>query len=100
MRKLVPKLEHSRSHTTFLDLDITMSNGKYQLISMRKREHFFFIVHMPNLHSNISSSIFYGTVISEILHITRSSSSVLRFYDKSSSLITLMEKQAEIGENL
>ena len=52
-----------------------------------------FIVRMPNFQSNILSSVFYGTVIAEILGIARSSSSVISFYEITSALITPMEKQ-------
>ena len=48
---------------------------------------------MVNLHSNIPSTVFLRTVMSEILHISRLSSSVISFYKKNSALITRMEKQ-------
>ena len=47
-----------------------------------------FIVSMPNLQKSIPSSILYGTVMSEILSIERSTSSSVSFYEKSSALIT------------
>lgn len=47
---------------------------------------------MQNFHGNVSSSIFYGTVSSDILHIAKSSSSVLSFDGKINELITRMEK--------
>ena len=50
---------------------------------------------MPKFHSNIPSSVFYGTVMSEILRIARSSSSVVIIYEKASALIISMEKQGE-----
>ena len=40
-------------------------------------------------------SVFYGTAMSEILRIAGSSSSVVRFYEKTSALITRMKKQGE-----
>ena len=53
----------------------------------------FFIVCMPNFHSNIPSSVFYGTMMPEILRIARSSCSFISFYEKTSALVTCMDKQ-------
>ena len=55
----------------------------------------FFTIRMPNLHSNIPSSAFCGTVMSETFRIVRLSSSSSSFYEKISALITHMEKQGE-----
>ena len=49
---------------------------------------------MPNLHSNIPSSVSCGTVMSEMLRIARSSH-VISFYEKNSALIACMEKQGK-----
>ena len=69
---------------------------KYHLICMANVTTFlFFIFRIPNFPRIISSSVFYGTVISEILRIARSSSSILIIDDESSTLITRMEKQGE-----
>ena len=54
----------------------------------------FFILCMPNLHSSIPSSVSYGTVMSEMLRIARSSH-VITSYEKNSALIACMEKQGE-----
>ena len=57
-------------------------------------DFFFYCLHgMPSFHSNTTSSVFYGTVMSEILHIARSSSSAISCYEKTSVLITRIEKQ-------
>ena len=53
----------------------------------------FFIVRMTNFHSNIPSSVFYVTVMSDILCITRSSSSVIGFFWKNHFANNTMEKQ-------
>ena len=37
--------------------------------------------------------VFHGTMMSEFLQIARSSFSVIRFYEKTSALITQIEKQ-------
>lgn len=69
---------------------------RYGKISPRfydKHDEFsFFNVQMQNFHGNVSWSIFYGTVSSDILHIAKPSSSVLRFDGKTNELITRMEK--------
>ena len=49
---------------------------------------------MPNIHSNIRSSNFYGILMSELLCIAGSSTFVISFYEKTNALITLMEKQS------
>ena len=46
------------SKVTFLDLDISISNGKISTKLYDKRDHIFFIVLMPDLHGNISSYVF------------------------------------------
>ena len=92
--ELVLKLEHKGSHATFLDLDLTVENGKITTKLYDKRDDFhFFIVRMPNFHSNIPSSIFYGTVFSEILRIARASSSFASFSGKVREIFNRMEKQ-------
>ena len=67
---VVQKLEYSGSHSTFLDMDITINNGKIST-KLEKHSFSFFIVYMPNFPSNIRSSVFYGTIMSEILDIAR-----------------------------
>ena len=58
-----PKVGNSGSHATFLDLDISISNGKISSKLYGKLEDFLFLIaRMPNSHINIPSSIFYGTV--------------------------------------
>ena len=88
------KLEHIGTHATFLDLDLTLDKGKIISKLYDKRDDFsFFIVRMPNLHSNIPSSVFYGTVMSEVLRIARASSLFSDFSEKTLSLMMRMEKQ-------
>ena len=66
------KVEHNGSHATFLDLDITIINNKFVYKLFDKRDAFnFFIVRMPDLSSNIPSTVFYGSVLSEFLRIAR-----------------------------
>ena len=66
------KCEHQGTHATFLDLDITVSNGIFVYKLFDKRDNFpFFIVRMPDLSGNIPSHVFYGSVMSEFLRISR-----------------------------
>ena len=67
------KCEHEGSHATFLDLDITVSDGIFVYKLFDKRDNFpFFIIRMPDLTGNIPSHIFYGSVMSEFIRIARS----------------------------
>ena len=89
--ELVLNVEHSGSQTTVLDLNITISNRKISTKLYYKRDDFlFFIVRLPNFHSNILSSFFYG--------IVRDPSYWEIFF--FSALITRMEKQGGNRENL
>ena len=61
-------LQHSGSHLTFLDFDITVSNCKESTKLYRKRDDFsLFIARMPNFHSNIPLSTLYENAMSEKL---------------------------------
>lgn len=89
--ELVLNVEHSGSQTIFLDLNITISNRKISTKLYYKRDDFlFFIVRLPNFHSNILSSVFYGNV--------RDPSYWEIFF--FSALITRVEKQGGNRENL
>ena len=49
-----------------------MINGEISAKFYGKRNSFsFFIVCKPKVHSNIPLSVFYGSVMSKILHIAR-----------------------------
>ena len=64
------KLKHSGTHATSLDLDIKIQNGIFVYRPFHKRDKFpFFIVRIPHFESNIPSTIFYGSIFSEILRI-------------------------------
>ena len=68
------KVEHSGTHATFLDLDITIKDGIFVYKLFDKRDKFpFHIVRMPNATSNIPTIIFYGSLFSEFLRIARCS---------------------------
>ena len=77
-RKIYPnelelKCEHRGEHATFLDLDIKINDGEFKYKLFDKRDEFpFEVVRMPDRSSNIPSYIFYGTIMSEIIRIARS----------------------------
>ena len=67
------KCEHRGEHATFLDLDIKINDGEFKYKLFDKRDEFpFEVVRMPDRSSNIPSYIFYGTIMSEIIRIARS----------------------------
>ena len=92
-KELALKLEHSGSNSTFLDMNITISNGKISAKMYDKRGDFSFFCLYAKLSKQHPIICFYGIIMPVILHIARSSSSVTRFYEKTSALITPMENQ-------
>jgi len=88
------KVEHHGTHATFLDLDITVKDGKFVYKLFDKRDAFpFFIVRMPHLSSNIPSTTFYGAIFSEILRIARCTMLFDDFLPRISQLISRMNAQ-------
>ena len=89
------KCEHQGTHATFLDLDISISNGIFVYKLFDKRDGFpFFIVRMPDLSGNIPSHVFYGSVMSEFLRISRCT---LLYSDFVSSAISLFNRMINQG---
>ena len=77
----------------FLDLDITLSNGKISTKLYDKRDNFSFLLYACQASIATFHHLFYGTVIYETLRIARSFSSVISFCEKTSALIKRIEKQ-------
>ena len=68
------KVEHTGTHVTFLNLDITIKDVVFIYKLFDKRDAFsFFIVRMPYIDSNNPKSIFYSALVGEFLGIARSS---------------------------
>ena len=89
------KCEHQGTHATFLDLDINISNGIFVYKLFDKRDGFpFFIIRMPDLNGNIPSHVFYGSVMSEFLRISRCT---LLYSDFVSSAIGLFKRMVNQG---
>ena len=85
------KCEHHGTHATFLDLDINVFNGIFVYKLFDKRDNFpFFIIRMPDLSGNIPSHVFYGSVMSEFLRISRSTLLETDFLPVVSNLLKRM----------
>ena len=81
------KQEHSGTHGTFLNLDITIVNGQFVYKLFDKRDAFpFSIVRMPHIDSNIPESIFYSALMGEFLRISRSTLLLEDFLNKAKEL--------------
>ena len=92
--KLELKIEHSGNHGTFLNLDITIIEGKFVYKLFDKRDTFpFSIVRMPHIDSNIPEAIFYSSLVGEFLRIARSTLLKTDFVDKASVLCQRMFKE-------
>lgn len=88
------KKEHSGNHGTFLNLDITISEGRFIYKLYDKRDDFpFSIVRMPHIDSNIPEAIFYSSLVGEFLRIARSTLLVKDFVDKATNLCQRMCRQ-------
>ena len=84
-KQLELKIEHQGEHTPFLDLDITIEDNIFLYKVFGKRDKCpFFIVRMPYLPSNIPSSIFYGSIYSELLRLAQCTLRSTDFVPKAS----------------
>ena len=88
------KLEHSGTHASFLNLDITINEGIFVYKLFDKRDTFpFSIVRMPHIDSNIPESIFYSSLVGELLRIARSTLLLEDFKGKAKVLCQRMHLQ-------
>ena len=95
------KCEHSGDHATFLELDITIVNELFVYKLFDKRDAFpFFIIRMPDLGGNIPSHIFYGSIMSEILRIARSTLHYNDFIPRAVDLFKRMINQGAVSSKL
>ena len=71
-KELELKVEHQGNYDSVLDLDVKIEDSVFVYKFCNKRDKFpFFIFRMPHLSSNMPSTIFYGSVFSELLQIAR-----------------------------
>ena len=95
------KCEHSGDHATFLELDINIENNIFVYKLFDKRDTFpFFIVRMPDLNGNIPFHIFYGSIMSEILRIARSTLHYRDFIPRTTDLFKRMISQGATTSKL
>ena len=88
------KCEHHGTHATFLELDISISEGMFIYKLFDKRDDYpFSIVRMPDLHGNLPDHVFYGSVMSEYLRIARATLLYQDFLPRASDLFTRMVNQ-------
>ena len=88
------KLEHSGTHASFLNLDITINEGIFVYKLFDKRDAFpFSIVRMPHIDSNIPESIFYSALVGEFLRIARSTLLLEDFRNKAKNHCQRMHSQ-------
>ena len=81
------KVEHSGTHATFLNLDITVKNGVFIYKIFDKRDAFpFFIIRMTYIARNMPKSIFYSALVGEFLRIASKD-----FYEKAMELLNRMK---------
>ena len=72
------------TNSSFLDLNISIINGKVSTSIYDKRDDFNFqIVNYPNLSGNIPSSPSYGVYISQLIRFTRCCSNVEDFHKRN-----------------
>ena len=94
------KVEHSGSHASFLNLDISIKDGVFVYKLFDKRDAFpFSIVRMPHIDSNMPESIFYSSFVGEFLRIARSTLLFEDLREKSHIFIQRMRAQgATVGK--
>ena len=79
---------------SFIDLDISITDRKFDLKLFDKRDAFpFEIVRMPYLSNNMPSNIFYSTLSSELIRIARCTTDKDNFLQTAKALISRMKKQ-------
>ena len=92
--KLQLKIERCGTHATFLNLDITVKDGRFIYKRFDKRDVFpFFIFRVPCIDSNTPKSIFYSALVGEFLRIPRSSLLYKDLNEKAMELLNRMKAQ-------
>ena len=84
----------SSTNTTFLDLDISVTEGRFISKLYDKRRDFGFkVITFPNLRSNIPNKTSYGTYIGELYRICKSSTRCEDFINDVKLLIDKLINQ-------
>ena len=88
------KTTESCTTVSYLDILITINNGKYVTAVYDKRDSFnFAIVNFPYLSSNIPSKPAYGVYISQLVRIGRICDNFEQFNDRHYKLTSKLIKQ-------
>ena len=88
------KTTESPCTVSYLDILITINNGKYVTAVYDKRDSLHFsIVNFPYLSSNIPSKTAYGVYISQLVRIGRICDNLERFNDRHFKLTSKLIKQ-------
>ena len=88
------KENYNSSEASFLDLNISIKDNKFQLGLFDKRDSFpFNIVRMPFKSSNIPSNMFYSSIGAECLRIARACNNPESFSRAIKPLVERMIKQ-------
>ena len=88
------KCEYQGNHATFLELDITITDGIFVYKLFDKRDGFpFNIIRMPDKRGNIPSHVFYGSIMSEFLRIARATLLYHDFLPRAVELFSRMISQ-------
>jgi hypothetical protein len=86
--------EESNLSASYLDLNISIRENQFHYELYDKRDAFLFpIVRFPFASSNMPSKMFYATISTEILRISRASSNYSTFRKHCSPFIARMRKQ-------
>ena len=81
-------------HASFLDLELSIVDRKFNMKLFDKRDSFpFDIVRMPYASSNMPSKIFYSSIGAEILRVARATTEKECFCSSSKKLIERMKNQ-------
>ena len=95
------KENSSNLEASFLDLDLKIKDGRFQVGLFDKRDGFpFAIVRMPYRSSNIPSNMFYSSIGAETLRIARASNNPDCFSLSIKPLVIRMLKQGACKEKL
>ena len=87
--------------TSFLELNICISDNRFHTKLYDKRDSFgFHVCRLPFKDSNIPRKMFYSSACAEVLRICRASSSLADFIVSVKTLISRMIRQGAIIEQL
>ena len=91
---ILNKENETNYSATFLDLDISIQENKFEYKLFDKRNAFpFYIIRFPYRSSNIPNKMFFSTISAEILRICRASSQYVSFINACDPFMKRMRLQ-------